>query len=71
MSKEETVSVHVTAISTGYYKGKVIRPGERFLFEGTLNRGKFPLWVKTPDEYKPTKKASKKVEKTSEVEDIF
>ena len=71
MSKEETVSVKVTAIATGYYKGKVIREGEKFLFEGKLNHGRFPLWVKTPDEYKPAKKASKKAEKQSEVEDLM
>jgi hypothetical protein len=69
MSKDESVSVHVTAIATGYYKGKVIRPGEKFLFEGSLNNGKFPLWVKTPEEYK-AKKASKKAEKQSEVENL-
>lgn len=71
MSKEEVVSVKVTAIATGYYKGRVIREGEKFLFEGKLNNGKFPLWVKTPEEYKPTKKALKKPVVQTEVEDLL
>jgi hypothetical protein len=70
MSENQSVSVHVTAIATGYYKGRVIRPGEKFLFEGNLNNGKFPLWVKTPEEYKAAKKASKKAEKQSEVTNL-
>jgi hypothetical protein len=65
---QEKVSVVVEAIAIGYYKGKIIREGEKFLFEGKLNNGKFPLWVKTPEDYKPAKKAAKK--QAQEVEDL-
>lgn len=69
MSKEESVSIHVTAIATGYYKGKIIKTGEKFLFEGKLQNGRFPLWVKTPEEYK-AKKVKKTVEKAEKTEDL-
>lgn len=77
MSKQQTVSVSVTAISTGYYKGRIIRAGEKFTFEGALNHGRLPLWVKGPKNFKgakTTSKASKsKVKEASEqeVEDLI
>lgn len=50
MAKEshpKLVKEKVVAIATGYYKGRIIPEGEKFLYEGPLNRGKLPLWVKT------------------------
>jgi hypothetical protein len=65
----EKFSGKVKANSPGYYKGKVIKEGEEFHFEGTIVNGKFPLWVKKPDGYKakPSKKDKKE---DSEVDDI-
>jgi hypothetical protein len=71
MSSEQQVSVIVEAISQGYYKGKVINPGEKFLLECKLHNGKFPLWVKVPEEFKATKKAHSHKNKNHEVNEVI
>ena len=40
-------NVVITAIATddGYYKNKIIRTGEKFVYNGPKVNGKLPLWL--------------------------
>lgn len=50
MSKIIMVSVLMVATSEGYYKNRIIRVGEQFLYEGGLNRkNELPLWAEPVD----------------------
>ena len=43
--KIEKVVINAIATDDGYYKGSIIRTGEKFVYEGVTKDGKLPLWV--------------------------
>jgi len=49
---EEKVSVQCEATNKGYYGGRIIHEGEKFLYEGNILDGKFPSWMEPVKEYK-------------------
>lgn len=60
------------ASSDGYYKGAIIKAGEKFDFDG-LSRldGSLPFWIEAPEGYKMPKKAVVKINKEdSKVDDL-
>jgi hypothetical protein len=73
--EKKTIKIKVEAIAKGYYKGVIIDEGKKFEYEGVLNGGKLPLWVKPVDKkefealLKPAKKEDKKEEKEEKKEE--
>lgn len=72
------IKIQAEALSMGYYNGAVIRPGQKFQYEGL---GKVPAWVKVisaegeeaapAEEVKSEKKPAKKVKvEKSEVDSL-
>lgn len=66
--KYEIKEVIVQAIATddGYYKGRIVKTGEKFEYEGITKNGKLPLWLKPLSDVKV--KGEKKVGKSKPVE---
>lgn len=44
--KLDKVVINAEATDDGYYKGKIIKTGEKFVFDGYKINGKLPLWLK-------------------------
>jgi hypothetical protein len=63
--KIEEVVVEAIATDDGYYKGRIIRTGEKFQYDGITKNGRLPLWLKPVG---AVKVKSKKVEKSQPVE---
>lgn len=58
------VNVQCVATDKGYFGGKIIIEGEKFMYKGVLKDGKFPLWCEPVEEFKASaKKVAKKVTK--------
>ena len=70
MTEEKSVNIKVEAISMGYYLGKIIKQGAVFNFEGKLNKGKLPLWVKACDPKDDPKNKKVKEEVVEEVKEV-
>jgi hypothetical protein len=46
VKESKKVKAHVVAIDRGYYKGEIVNPGKKFIYEGNLSKkGRLPLWV--------------------------
>jgi hypothetical protein len=60
----EFVVCDVEATDDGFYKGRIIKTGEKFRIETMAKDGKLPLWVKPLGPIK--KKAAPKVEAVKE-----
>jgi hypothetical protein len=56
------IKIEVVAIATGYYGNRIIREGQKFVYEGNLNNGKLPLWVQPADGSKFKAEKEEKVE---------
>ncbi len=58
----EEVKVNCVATSDGYFNGKIIKDGSKFIFDGILKDGNFPLWCEPTKPYvsKFSKLGSKK-----------
>lgn len=72
--KKEVKIEHVvcSAIATddGYYKGRIVKTGEKFQFEGVTKNGKFPLWVEPKGKIDKKQTVVKKVkEEVAQEED--
>lgn len=59
----EKVEVNCVATSDGYFNGKIIKDGSKFIFTGILKDGKFPLWCEPTKPY--VSKFSKLAEKAA------
>jgi len=59
--KIEHVVCSVVATDDGYYKGRIVKTGEKFVYEGILKDGKFPLWMNKIGTPKIRKEAPKPV----------
>ena len=67
--KQKISIKNAVAIADGYYKGAIIKAGQKFDFDGyAQNDGSVPHWIETPAGYKPKKAAVKKTEEIEEVE---
>lgn len=75
--KQEKQMVHIKgaiATSDGYYKGAIIKVGQKFDFDGlTRLDGSLPFWIEAPEGYEPKKvviKHNKKAEDESSVDSL-
>lgn len=59
--------IEVEATSTGYYGNKIIREGQKFIYEGAVVNGKLPLWVKAVGKFEPEVEVEVEVEVKVEV----
>lgn len=62
----EDVSVQCIATDKGYFGGRIISEGEKFMYKGVLKDGKFPLWCEPVEKFVSKKKATVKPELTEE-----
>lgn len=67
----EIKNVVCSAIATddGYYKGRIVKTGEKFRYEGITKNGKLPLWVKAVGKIEEVKAPKAKKAKVEEVEE--
>lgn len=75
MKKERKVDIKeviVEAIATddGYYKGSIIKTGQKFNYEGIIKDGKYPLWLSPVGEPKFKKEIKKAKPVEADVSDL-
>lgn len=64
------VIVEAIATDDGYYKGRIVKTGEKFEYDGITKNGKLPLWLKPLGDLKFKKETKKAKPVEANVSDL-
>ena len=64
----EKVNIHCVATSDGYFGGRIVKEGTKFMYNDVLKDGKLPLWCQALEKFECK---FDKLDPVADVKDMF